>query len=462
MRKRGFMKHTGWQWLAVSSLLLGTLLSAETRPQYGGTLRVTTRIAPAALDPADRSQPDSVARRNLGSLMFDTLVTLDSRVRLQPALATSWKAEPGNQRWQFWLRRGVKFHDGTPLTPEAVAASLRVANAGWHVLPAADSVIIERDTPAPDLGTELSCVHNAIAKRGPGGSIIGTGPFHVTEWQSGKKLTLAAEEGYWAGRPFLDTIEIEMGKPSRDQLIALELGKVDVAEVAPDQVHHASTEGRRVLTSSPIELMAIVFTRSPQTPDEAKLRDALALSIDRISIRNVVLQGEGELSAAILPTWVSGYAFIFPAEQNLARARQERSEVRQVPSWTLGYDAGDPLARVIAERITLNARDAGLVVQAATSASADLRLMRIPLASLDSQFALGSVAAITGLPSPKRNGAAADDLYQSEVGMLQTQRLIPLFHLPVSYALNSSVQDWNHDRDGSWHLDDVWVGSNRP
>jgi ABC-type transport system substrate-binding protein len=456
------MKLSGWQWLAVSSLLLGISASAETRPQYGGTLRTTTRIAPASLDPADRTQADSLARRNLGGLIFDTLVVMDNRGRLQPALATSWKAEPGNQRWQFWLRRGVKFHDGSPLTPEAIAASLRVANPAWSILAAVDSVIIERDAAAPDLGAELARPRNEIAKRGPGGSVTGTGPFHVTDWQAGKKLALAAEEGYWAGRPFLDAIEIEMGKNSRDQLIALELGKADVTEVAPEQAHRAATEGRRVLTSSPVELMALVFARDRQSPEDGKLRDALALSIDRASIGSVVLQGAGEPSGAILPSWVSGYAFVFSVEQNLSRARQERAEIRQGPTWTLGYDTADALARVIAERVALNSRDAGLTLQATTSANADVHLARIALGSLNPRVALTTVAAIMGTPTPKPGSGSTEDLYQAENAMLQTQRLIPLFQLPASYALNSSVQDWDQDRDGRWHLEDVWLGSNRP
>jgi ABC-type transport system substrate-binding protein len=455
------MRLSGWRWLAVSSLLWASL-SAETRPQYGGNLRITTRIAPSSLDPADRTQADSVARQNLDSLMFDTLVTIDNRGRLQPALATSWKAEPGNQRWQFWLRRGVKFHDGSPLTPEAVAASLRLANPGWNIVPANDSVIIVRDAPAPDLGAELTREQNGIAKRGAGGSVVGTGPFHITDWQAGKKLTLAAAEGYWAGRTFLDTIEIEMGKNSRDQLIALELGKVDVVEVASDQSHRASAEGRRVVSSSPIELMALVFTRERQSPDEGKLRDVLALSIDRSSIRGVVLQGVGEPSGAILPSWISGYAFVFPTDQNLTRARQERSEIRQVPVWTLGYDANDALARVIAERIALNARDAGLTLQTTTSANADIRLTRLTLTSLNPRVALAQVASTLGLPAPKFGTGSTDELYQAESSLLQTQRLIPLFQLPVSYALNTSVQDWDQDLDGSWHPDNAWLGSNRP
>jgi peptide/nickel transport system substrate-binding protein len=409
------------------------------------------------LDPA--AQPDSIARRNLTCLMFDTLVRMDGRGRLQPALATSWQAAPGNQRWQFWLRRGVKFHDGSPLTPEAVAAALRAGNADWTVLPAVDSVIIERNAADLDLAAQLARPRNAISKRSEGGTLIGTGPFHITDWQPGKKLSLAADEGYWGGRPFLDAIEIEMGKASRDQLLALDIGKADVAEVAPEQSHRASTEGRRVVTSAPVELMALVFAKDRQSPEDGKLRDALALSIDRSSIRSVVLQGAGDRSAGILPNWVSGYAFVFPADQNLDRARQLRGELRQAPSWTLEYDAGDPLARVIAERVALNARDAGIMLQTTTSGAADLRLVRSPLASLNARIALAAAASETGLLAPKLSGDSVDELYQAESGMLQSQRLIALFQLPVSYALSPAVRDWNQERDGSRHLENVWLGS---
>src|SRR5208283_570404 len=115
---------------------------ADTRPRYGGTLRVAMRSAPTSLDPADAGMSGSLAGSNLSSLIFDTLVTLDDRGRPQPALATSWQPESSGQRWQFKLR-GVTFHDGTALTADQVAASLRVANPRWKVLPAGGGIVIE-------------------------------------------------------------------------------------------------------------------------------------------------------------------------------------------------------------------------------------------------------------------------------------------------------------------------------
>ena len=76
------------------------------------------------------------------ALIFETLVTIDDRGRVHPALAEAWEAAPGDQRWQFRLRPGIRFHDGSPLTAEIAASSLRAANPSWNVMAEMDSVVI--------------------------------------------------------------------------------------------------------------------------------------------------------------------------------------------------------------------------------------------------------------------------------------------------------------------------------
>ena len=455
------MKHTAWLLLAVSSCLLSGVARAATRPQYGGTLHVVMRIAPASLDPADSSQPDSLARRNLLGLLFDTLVTLDDSGRFHPALALSWQAASGTQRWQFRLRPGVKFEDGSPLTAAIAAASLRAANPGWGVYAAEDTIAIELDAPDPALPARLAQCRNSIVKR-IAGRASGTGPFRATDWQPGKILVAGANEDYWAGRPFLDAVEIQFGKTSRDQLVALELGRADVTEVGAEQARRLEAEGRRISISEPVELMALVFTRDVQSNGEAQLRDALALSVDRAAIRNVILQGAADISGGILPNWMTGYAFLFPTQNDLPKARQMRAEVRQNSSWTLGYDASDPLARLLAERISLNARDAGLGLQPATTGNADVRLVRVSLPSLDPRLALATVASTLGLPPPKTTGDSAESLFQVENTLLQARRVLPLFYLPVNYGLSTSVKNWGQHRDAGWDLQDVWLSAGEP
>jgi ABC-type transport system substrate-binding protein len=460
------MRPIGWRWFVVSSVMVaGLTAGAETRLQYGGALHVALRAAPASLDPADVSQDvsqdsaqaDSFARRSLTMLMFDTLVTVDDNERVQPSLATVWQIQPGSQRWQFRMRRGVKFHDGTPLTAETAAASLRAANPSWNVVADADSVVIESSDA--NLLAELALTRNAIVKRSTDNK-SGTGPFQVVDWQPGRKLSLTAWEDCWRGRPFLDAIEIEMGKSFRDQMTALELGKADLVEVAPEQARRVSQDRRRLASSSPVELLALLFTRDVASADEKLLREALALSVERGSIRSVLLQGAGQATGGILPSWMSGYGFVFPVDADLPRARQEREQVGSRPVWTLGYDGSDPLARLLAERIALNAKDAGLVLQPAATATAELRLVRIPLAAPDPWIALAGVANFAGLPTAK-NHDGVEDLYASEVGMLGTLRLIPLFHLPVSYASATRLKSWTLRPDGSFSLADAWLASDR-
>ena len=70
---------------------------------------------------------------------------------------------------------------------------------------------------------------------------------------------------------------------------------------------------------SPVRVLALVF--SPRF-DDARAREALALAVDRSAIHSVLLQRQGEVSGALLPQWLSGYAFLFPATADLGRARQ--------------------------------------------------------------------------------------------------------------------------------------------
>jgi len=450
------MRHIGWRWFAVSSLMLAAAM-AETRPQYGGTSHVAMRAAPTTLDPADNTQADSFGRRSLTRLMFDTLITTDANGRIQPALATEWQAASGGQRWQFRIRRGVKFHDGTVLTAEIAAASLRDANPGWKVAVDADSLSIELEKPDSDLPGELALSRNAIVLRSSSSSPSGTGPFHVVDWQPGKKLLLAAEETCWRGRPFLDAIDIEMGKSIRDQMTALELGKADLVEVAPEQVHRFSQEKRRMVSSNSIELLALVFARDAASPEEKLLRQALALSVERASMRSVLLQGAGQAAGGILPNWMSGYGFVFSTAADLPRAQQVRQQAGRAMTWTLGYDGNDPMARLLAERIALNAKDAGLSLQPRAEAGGDLRLRRIPLASADPWIALAGVATLAGLPAAEQRGGE-EELYAAEVAVLATQRVIPLFHLPAPYASAANLENWALQPDGSWTVADAWWG----
>jgi peptide/nickel transport system substrate-binding protein len=456
------MKLFAWRLIAVNSLLLIAVVArAETRPLYGGTVHIATGEAFLSLDPSLAGQADSAARANISHLIYETLVTMDERGRTQPELATWWQVSPDNRKWRFRLRAGIRFNDGTPLTPEIAAVSLRVANPSWRVGTEGDSVVIDRENPDPELPAELARTQNAISNPGQGGVSAGTGPFRVVDWQPGKRLSLDANEDYWRGRPFLDSIDIELDKNFHDQMMAFRSGKLDLIEVAPEQVQTLSIDPQDVRSSVPMQLLALVFGRDPQSPDEKLLRQALALSIDRNSIGSVLLQGAGQPTGSLLPNWMTGYAFVFSTQIDLAQARHIRDQVKTIPMWTLGYDTRDSLSHLIAERIALNARDAGLSLRPAAAGEPELRLVCMSLQSSDPWRALQGLAVMSEMAPPAMRNDSVENLYQAEQSLLGTGRVIPLFHLPVVYAASPALRNWKLRKDGRWDFADAWL-ENRP
>jgi ABC-type transport system substrate-binding protein len=452
----------------IAATIAATTASAATRPHYGGTLRVMLQSAPDALDlPANATPADYWDAARTLSLIGDTLVKLDAQARPQPALAVAWQSDPSARHWQFTLRRGVKFHDGSAASPAAVAQILGAIHAGWNVRASVDSVSIESETPMPALLAELALPRNLLLKRNTNHLPIGTGPFLIAEWLPGKLLRLAANEDSWAGRPFVDAVEIEFGKSLRDQAIALELDKTDVIEAAPQAGNGSQRHSTSSSMSLPVELLALVFSANSKAQDP-RLREALALAIDRKPIQSVLLKGAGEPAASTLPNWMTGYSAVFSAQANPQRARTLLAGSRQ-PTLNLSYDPRDPQSQLIAERIALNAREVGIIVQVSLSGAEDIRLMRVALPSPDPATSLSEAARQLGLPQPAfpaTPGNSLDDLYQAERGLLGGYAVIPLFHLPLASAASARVHDWELERPGDWNqsglsLADTWLANAR-
>ena len=165
--------------------------------------------------------------------------------------------------------------------------------------------------------------------------------------------------------------------------------------------------------------------------------------------------------AGVRVSQLSGYGFAFSTDADLRQARHEREQVRAAANWTVRYDANDSVARLLAERVALNARDARIVLQPTAGGSGDLRLVRIPLASADPWIALTEVASALRMEMPKVNGDTVEDLYSAEQALLAGQRVIPLFHLPAEWASSPALKGWIPGADGSWRLDEVWVGKEK-
>ena len=348
----------------------------------------------------------------------------------------------------------MKFHDGSALTPAAVVAALPASADGWTVGPIGDGIVIRSEHPLPGLLAELAEARNAIVLRAPDGALSGTGPFRITQWEPERRAVFSANEDYWDGRPFLDAIAVQMGRTPQQQTLDLELGRADLAEISAGDVRRASQGGMKVWTSAPVTLLALVFDPAA----DARLREALALSIDRAAIQNVLLQKQGEPAGGLLPEWLSGYAFLF----RTARVRQQVSTAAEL---TLGYGAGDALARSIADRIAVNAREAGIRLQvSAQAAKPDVRLLRARVRSVEPGAALASLAPALGL-GELPGLADAEACYAAERALVDDFRVVPLVHLPELYGSRTTVRTWQTPgllKTGEWRLEDVWLAAERP
>ena len=462
-----------------AALVLGAIATAanaapSVRPRIGGTLRVQMSERIPAIDPRrwPSASGQAAAAERVDALVFDRLVRLDEHGTVQPALAISWVHDAQSKRWQFRLRDGIKFSDGTPLTPPIAALALQqILGASFDVSATSDSVAIQTERSLPDFPTELATGRYFVFHAGEDNSLTGTGPFRVAEWPtagSPGQAVLTANETCWSGRPFVDKIELMMGVDFQQQANAISFGQADVVELPASQVRRAAQRGVRTASSDPVELFALVIDASRPAVQDAHFRQAISLAIDRASIADVILQRQGIVAGGLLPNWISGTAHLFPSTSGLPRAKEllatSGRELSRPMPLVLFYDSSDAEVRAVADRVAVNLREVGIMVQVSGQITdnktnlpaADLRLVRLRIAAPDPAEALSEILNSLGeapadLETPER-------IYAAERAPIDAYRAIPLVHVSESYGLGPQVRDWMAPRWGGWRLEDVWLG----
>src|SRR6266481_776725 len=501
------MKRIEYRWHVVVSLLgCLTLLDGSVhpaeRPKYGGTLRVELRATSLTLDPREwrMGTVDSATNEKLAALVFDRLVTLDNYGRFQPQLMTEWSHDATFKRWQFTLRANVKLSDGSALSAAEVVAALQpLLPNGQQITASGNSVVIQSAIAMPDLLEELASGRLFVYRVQPDGTLMGTGPFFIAEASTDAHkssssasgtigtahLRFRTNEESWSGRPFLDGIDVTLGVPPLRQLFDLQLGKADLVELSPDMVRRAAQENLRVWASAPVTLYGVRFDDAQPAAADAKLREALALSLDRHTMANVLLQKQAEPAAALLPQWLSGYAFLLTVETNIERAKEIRAALP--PNAAAGPDAfrqrvdasGDML-KLLGERVAVNARQAAIPLQVVNRAAArgsssasvtsndaapGLHLFAWHYSSLSSRVELESFVSALNLGESSGSPVSSSDpeqLYAREKKLLDDRRVLPLVVLPEYVGLGPNVRDWMPARWGEWQLADIWLTVSEP
>jgi peptide/nickel transport system substrate-binding protein len=468
------MKRCTSRCLALASVAAAAAAVSAARPQYGGTLRAELDAVVATLDPAHAAadSKEEAARARIVPLVFETLTSVEPD-GLRPLLAVSWESDARGSRWRFRLRPGVVLHDRKPLEAWQVAESLRASEPSWQVAPEGDAIAIDAGEPSPDLPWVLAAPRHAVAVRGSGGAFLGTGPFRI-DHVDGAQVLLKAHEPYWRARPFVDAVQIDMGRRLETQLTDLEAGRADIVSIRAIDSRRLSRRGLHVEASRPLELVALVF--EPHRAGDAALawRRAVAGTINRDAICTVVLQGNATPAQSILPDWLSGYARVAVARAGpaLSAAAVAALGVDQT-TIVLRVDPGDAVTQAIAERLAVDAREAGFTIQVQAPVGlaprADARLVRVAIAATTADRALLQASgrlAVRGVPATLLPpGSSLEATYRAEQAAIDPFVVVPVVHLAELYGIGDRVGapvNAAARPTGGWNLADLWLQDGKP
>ena len=271
-------------------------------------------------------------------------------------------------------------------------------------------------------------------------------------------------------------MEVTFGVQPLRALLDLQLGKADVAELSEETARRAQQSNVRVWASAPLTLYAVKFASPAKTESERTLREALAASVDRDAMARVLLQKQAQAAPSFLPQWLSGYAFLFAVESNLERAKELRAKLPAsamgvAQPLRVGLDSNNELAKLIAERVAVNARAAGLTLQIAAKpgsraaseemsakSETEAQLVAWRYTSLSPREDLEILTSAWHWKIPESGMPVdAEARYAWEKRMMDERNILPLVSVPDFAALDGRVRNWSAAPWGEWHLADVWI-----
>jgi peptide/nickel transport system substrate-binding protein len=341
---------------AASSGWLGEALAQGAAA--GGVLRVGLAAPNTTLDPHFQSNAPNNA---MASHVFDALVTNDAQSRSQPGLALSWRAAD-DRHWEYRLREGVTFTDGTPFTAtDAIAsirratdlpstASFRTYTRSIAAMSAADphTLLIETTEPDPLLPNSISRIRIISARFKDAGTadfntgqaMIGTGAFMLRDHVPGSHVRLAPNPNWWGPRLPWTEVLLRIASDDGARLAALLSGDLDIIEAVPSQgmarlradqrMHLIRGISSRVAYLGMDQLRDVSpFVAGPdgrpldRNPfKDLKVRQAINMAINRQAMVERVMEGDAVIATQFLPAGGAGTSDrIQPAAHDPARAR---------------------------------------------------------------------------------------------------------------------------------------------
>ena len=323
---------------------------AIASPAFAETRDHVTVAAPWEVISADPSVSGFVYLR---MEVTETLVGADDAGRLIAGLATAWTVSDDGLRWRFVLREGVTFHDGTPLTAEAAAASLRRAlprpgpfgGAPVTAIEAADGAVeIALETPFAALPALLAHASTAVLApasfdaAGEALAVIGTGPFRVAAFEPPLSLDVARFDGWWGDAPAIATARYMAAKRAETRALLAESGDADmVFTLDPAGLARlAEVEDVAVLATPIPRTVTLKLNAGHPAMAEPEARRALSLAIDRAGIAAAIFRNPDVAAGQLFPPALSGWHD--PDLPPLAHDPAQAAALLADLGWTPGED----------------------------------------------------------------------------------------------------------------------------
>lgn len=367
--------------LLISLALIGSLLTsfalAESR---GGTLSIGVDQEVVGLDPHIVTAFSSFRRLDL---LYNTLVKLDYNLDIVPDLADSWEI-PDSLTYIFHLRKGVKFHNGRELTADDVKFSLerildpKTASPGRsYIIPISNIESIDQYTIRIELSSPLASFLDGLTSKNCAivpkeevekygnlqRNVVGTGPFKLEEWVPDNYMKLVRNPSYFEKEfPYLDAVIFRVIPEQTSLLAGIKSGSLDIATINEGSIIlQAKKDPNLVVIQVPgLNLRTFGFNNTREPFNDVRVREAIALAIDRDEIVNAaefgMAQPSGPLAASV-KKWAKPLEELPFSKPNLKKARELLAEAGYPDGFSFNvvasstYEGGLAVAQIIQSQL---------------------------------------------------------------------------------------------------------------
>lgn len=308
------------------SLIVGVLFMGNVAAQ-AQSLIIAMDSAPVTMNPHGSNADTNHSR--MANIFDGLLERVGEKEELAPALAEKYE-QIDSQTWKFYLRKGVKFHNGNPFTAEDVKFSFErlknpevseLVNTG-NIIAAIeviddDTVVIKTTTYVPWFVNTLHQVFmmdKESTESRDSGEVglkpIGTGAYKFVEWIKGSYLKLEANEEYWGGAPQIKQIEDRPIIESSTRFAALVSGQVDMVSGVPIEMYEQIAKNPKIELLQRPARRAIYFALNnrPDSPTaDIRVRQAMYMAINEDEILQTIMQGHAVPTAQIIDPPTIGY-----------------------------------------------------------------------------------------------------------------------------------------------------------